>query len=101
MPKIDVGNINLYYESYGAGEPLVCIAGFSVDHLAWQSIVELFAKNYNVIIFDNRGAGQSDCPDIPYSIDMLADDTIELCKALDITRARFIGSSMGGMILQN
>lgn len=100
MSKINVGDIELYFESYGSGEPLIFIGGFSVDHLVWQTVVDKFAENYRVIIFDNRGTGQSSCPDMPYTIDILAEDVIGLCKALDIEKAYFIGSSMGGMILQ-
>lgn len=100
MPKINIGSVELYFETYGSGEALVLITGFGVDHLVWQPIIEQFAERYRVIVFDNRGSGQSEYPDIPFTIDMLAEDTISLCNKLGITKARFIGSSMGGMILQ-
>jgi 3-oxoadipate enol-lactonase len=53
-----------------------------------------------VILFDNRGVGQSDAPNYPYTIDMMADDLIGLCDYLSIKKANFIGHSMGGYILQ-
>ena len=62
--------------------------------------VKTYATNYQVIVFDNRGAGQSDSPNYPYTVEMMADDTIALCKALDINSAHFIGNSMGGAIVQ-
>ncbi|PIQ42806.1 MAG: alpha/beta hydrolase [Gammaproteobacteria bacterium CG11_big_fil_rev_8_21_14_0_20_46_22] len=100
MPSLQSNGINLYYETYGQGEPLVLVAGFTADHTAWYTVTEALSKHYQVIIFDNRGAGQSDIPKGPYSIDQMADDVISLCDALDIQQAHFIGSSMGGFIVQ-
>jgi pimeloyl-ACP methyl ester carboxylesterase len=100
MPKIKVNDINMYYEVYGSGEPIVFISGFTADHTKWMSVVNKFARDYQVIIFDNRGAGQSDCPAYPYSVGMMADDTAKLCENLSINSAHFIGSSMGGAIVQ-
>ena len=51
-----------------------------------------------MIVFDNRGAGRTDKPDIPYSIEMMAEDAAELLKALTIERASFLGISMSGSI---
>jgi len=84
MPKIKANNINLYYEIHGQGQPVVFVAGFSGDHTAWQNLIADYAKNYQVVVFDNRGIGQSDCPDYPYTIEMMADDAIGLVKALQL-----------------
>lgn len=100
MPKIKINDINMYYEERGQGEPLVLIGGFCADHFAWMSVASLFAQNYRVILCDNRGAGQSDCPDFPYTMQMLADDIVALCKQLNISQAHFLGNSMGGHIVQ-
>lgn len=100
MPKIKVNDINLYYETYGKGQPIVFISGFATDHAKWMLTTNEFAKNYQAIIFDNRGVGQSDCPAYPYTIDMMADDVVGLCKNLNINSAHFVGSSMGGTIVQ-
>jgi len=100
MPKICVGDVTLHYVESGGGEPLVLIMGFGGDHLAWGLQVRAFAERYRVVAFDNRGAGESDAPDVPYTTRMLADDTAELMQALGIARAHVIGLSMGGMIAQ-
>lgn len=100
MPKIKVNDINMYYEVHGQGEPLVMIAGFSADHFTWLPVVELLKSSYQIILLDNRGAGQTDVPDEPYTIQQMADDVMMLCHGLGINKANFIGSSMGGFILQ-
>ncbi|WP_115702214.1 alpha/beta fold hydrolase [Legionella sainthelensi] len=101
MPRIKVNDVSMYYESHGQGEPIVFIAGFSADHLAWAAIVEYFKEKYQVILFDNRGIGQTDIPDGLYSIDQMANDVADLCTALNIQQAHFVSSSMGGFILQS
>ena len=58
------------------------------------------AKEFQVIIFDNRGAGKSDCPPGPYTSDMLADDTAGLLTSLGLEQAAVLGFSMGGFIAQ-
>ena len=75
--------------------PLVLIAGFSADHNAWCDVVDYLSQHYRVIIFDNRGASQSEVPPGPYSIEQLANDTVNLCLSLGIKQAHFIGNSMG------
>ncbi|MFN3234451.1 MAG: alpha/beta fold hydrolase [Gammaproteobacteria bacterium] len=100
MPKVSANGINIYYERHGQGEPLVLIAGFSADHSIWETVIEPLSKHYEVIVFDNRGAGQTDVPAGPYNIEELAEDVVGLCQALDIQQAHFIGNSMGGFILQ-
>lgn len=100
MPKVRVGDVGLHYVEAGAGEPVLLIMGFGGDHLAWGMQVPVFAERYRVIAFDNRGVGQSDVPDHPYTTRMMADDAVGLLGALGVDRAHVIGLSMGGMIAQ-
>lgn len=100
MPNVKVNGINLYYEIYGEGEPVVFVAGLAADYSIWGTVVSEFSKKYQVIVFDNRGIGRSDCPDCLYSIETMADDVIGLVKELRLSKAHFIGSSMGGAIVQ-
>lgn len=100
MPKAKVNDVNLYYEIYGQGSPVVFVAGLSADHSAWQSIVDRFAKKHTVLLFDNRGVGQSDCPAQTYTIEMMVDDTANLLNKLQLGPAHFVGNSMGGIIVQ-
>jgi len=90
----------MFYVEAGAGDPLVLVMGFGGDHLAWGLQIPTFAAKYRVIAFDNRGVGQSDAPDVPYTTPMMADDTVGLMDTLGIERAHVCGVSMGGMIAQ-
>ncbi|MCX7121261.1 MAG: alpha/beta hydrolase [Gammaproteobacteria bacterium] len=100
MPIKIINNIPIYYEQHGEGEDLVLIGGMTSDHQVWKSAVRLFAPHFRVLIFDNRGAGQSGAPDFPYTMEMMADDTLKLMDALNISRAHIVGHSMGGAIAQ-
>jgi 3-oxoadipate enol-lactonase len=98
MPKIRANGIELFYEESGAGEPLLLIAGFACDHTNWRKLVPLLASSYRLITFDNRGVGQSTSPATPYTIDQMAEDTIGLLDAIDLTSVHIAGHSMGGQI---
>ncbi|HSU91473.1 MAG TPA: alpha/beta hydrolase, partial [Sporolactobacillaceae bacterium] len=101
MPKLQVGDVNLNYDLHGKGEPLLMIMGLGASSAAWDpELVEDLARTFRVITFDNRGTGQSDKPDAPYSIEMFADDAAGLLKKLEVPRAHIFGVSMGGMIAQ-
>ncbi len=100
MPTVKVGDINIYYETHGEGEPLVLIMGYG-GHIGWwfRQIPGL-SQEYRVVAFDNRGTGRSDKPDIPYTMEMMADDVAGLIDAIGIDAAHIYGVSMGGMIAQ-
>src|SRR5262245_55834448 len=100
MPTVRVGDISMYYVEAGAGEALVLVMGLGADHLAWGFQFPVFAEKYRVIAFDNRGAGQTDVPDQPYTTRMMANDTVGLMDTLGVDRAHVLGVSMGGMVAQ-
>jgi 3-oxoadipate enol-lactonase len=100
MPKAKVGDINLYYEIHGKGEPLVMIMGGTAS-LEWSyRAIPVFSREYRLILFDNRGAGRSDKPDISYTMEMMTDDLAGLLDAIGIDSAHIQGGSLGGMIAQ-
>jgi len=90
----------MFYMEAGVGEPVLLIMGFGGDHTAWGFQVGAFAARHRVIAFDNRGAGQTEAPDRPYTTRLMAADTLALMDALGIERAHVVGVSMGGMIAQ-
>lgn len=99
MPTVHVNDIDIYYEIRGEGKPLILIWGIGgeipplVDRLA-----ETPSGKNRIIVFDNRGSGRSDKPDIPYSINMMADDTAGLMDAIGIRQAHVFGISTGARI---
>lgn len=98
MPTARIKDIDVHYEIHGEGSPLVLIAGLGSGVDLFARCIPVFSKDHKVVAFDNRGAGRSDKPDIPYSIEMMADDAAGLLTALGIERADVLGVSMGGRI---
>jgi 3-oxoadipate enol-lactonase len=74
--------------------------GWGGDHTAWAFQVAALAAEFDVIAFDNRGAGQSDVPDLTYSMADMAGDVAGLMDELGVRSAHVAGASMGGMIAQ-
>jgi 3-oxoadipate enol-lactonase len=98
MPTIKVSDIHMYYEIHGSGKPLVLIAGLGTDHTLFRLCVARLSQIYKVLIFDNRGVGNTNKPDVPYTIGMMADDTAALMNGIGIESAYVLGVSMGGRI---
>ena len=98
MPTVKVNDINMYYEVSGEGEPLVLIAGLGTDLTVYERVIGCLSKKFRVLAFDNRGVGRTDKPDIPYSIEMMADDTAALMNAAGFRKAHVLGISMGGRV---
>jgi pimeloyl-ACP methyl ester carboxylesterase len=100
MSTVTVGDVELYYEEHGSGDPLLLIMGLAADSTAWMFQLPAFAERYRTIVFDNRGIGRSSKPAGPYTIQAMADDTAGLLAAIGVERAHVVGVSMGGMIAQ-
>ena len=60
--------------------------------------IPIFSAEYQLVVFDPRGAGQTDKPDVPYTMEQMADDLAGLLDIIGIKSAHLRGSSMGGMI---
>lgn len=98
MPIVKAGAVNLSYDTFGAGEPLLLIMGFGAPGIAWMPVLPMLA-GFKCIYFDNRGTGNSDKSG-PYTIAQMADDAANLLAAQGIESALVYGVSMGGMIAQ-
>lgn len=92
---------DLYFEVHGEGDPLVLIMGIGYDSSLWLlHQVPALAREFRVVIFDNRDAGRSARSSGPYGIADMADDVAGLLDALAIGRAHMLGLSMGALIAQ-
>jgi len=100
MPQANSNGIDIYYEVTGSGRPILLISGLGYGLWMWHRMIPGLAEHFQVIAFDNRGAGKTDKPSGPYSVQMMAADTAGLLDALGVSGATVLGHSMGGFIAQ-
>jgi len=100
VPTATIGELDIYYEVAGGGEPLLLIMGLGADANAWLMQTPVLSARYRTVAFDNRGVGRSSRPPGPYSTAQMADEAAGLLDHLGIDRAHVLGVSMGGMIAQ-
>ena len=95
--KILVNNINLYYETYGEGQPIILLHGNGETHEIFDKLIESLKDNYKVYAIDSRCHGKSeDLIEISYKL--MRDDIIEFIKKLNIEKPILYGFSDGGII---
>ena len=90
--------IDLYYESYGTGKPMLLIHGNGGSVSAMAGQVPYFSKKYHVIAADSRSQGKSTDPSDSLSYEMMADDMNALLESLHLDSVYIIGWSDGGII---
>ena len=100
MPNIDIAGNDLYYERRGTGEPMLLIQGLGGNSLHWGEGFLSGLEGFELILFDNRGAGRSGAHEGELTIVDLAQDALGLLDALEIGAAHVVGISMGGMVAQ-
>lgn len=100
MPIAKLNNIDIYYEIYGKGTPLVLISGYTCDHTFWTGVLNKLAQHFQVLILDNRAIGRTKDKGESFSIETMAKDTINLIDYLNFTKPIIVGQSMGGAIAQ-
>ena len=106
MPShnVTVGDIDIAYKQIGRpdAKPIILITGASATMDMWNPLLleQLASANYRVIIFENRGVGDSTVGTKEFSIGQFTNDTLGLLDALRIGRADVLGWSMGGFIAQ-
>ncbi len=97
-----VGDVKLAYYVRGQGKPLVMVNGFISTMGLWDPLlVEELAKTRQLILFDNRGVGEStDTAENNTTIPQMADDAAGLIEALGLEKPDVLGWSMGARIVQ-
>ncbi len=97
--RIRVGDIDVAYKVFGEGEPLVLISAYMATMARWDAhFLQSLAAEYRVIIFDNRGMGDTTSGRAQWTIDRFAADTAGLIRALGLEKAHVLGYSLGGDI---
>jgi pimeloyl-ACP methyl ester carboxylesterase len=100
MLRVRTNGVELRVEDIGEGPPLLLIMGLGASLETWVAQRDVFAARHRVILFDNRGAGESAAPPPPWTVADMAADAVGVLDALGIGRAHVLGVSMGGMIAQ-
>src|ERR1700756_3226280 len=102
MPYVKVGkensgDIELYYEDHGAGNPVILIHGYPLNGASWEKqLPVLLAAGHRVITYDRRGFGNSSQPTTGYNYDTFAEDLHKLVTKLKLNNFALVGFSMGG-----
>ena len=101
LEKVRVGDIEMAYKMFGKGDPILLIQGVGGSMDSWEpAILKELSSNHTVIIFDNRGVGNTTTGTKQFSIQQFANDSAGLLDALKIQKANVLGYSMGSFIAQ-
>ena len=103
MPFVHVADgTRIHYEVTGrpGATPILMIQGLGASKNAWNLQRIAMATRFRSISLDNRGAGRSDKPTQPFTLEQMADDAIAVLDAAGIETAHVVGASMGGVISQ-
>lgn len=103
MCIIDNGGVRIHYRTYGEREQkdaLVFLCGAGTDHTIWRAQIDDLKRDHFVISIDNRGSGESDCPDGPYTAEEMAADVLAVIDAEYLASVNLIGFSLGGLLAQ-
>ncbi|MFL6420470.1 MAG: alpha/beta fold hydrolase [Nitrososphaeraceae archaeon] len=101
VKRVHVGDIDIAYKVFGKGDPILLISAFGAPMDGWEpSTLRELSSNHTVIIFDNRGVGNTTTGTKPFSIQQFANDTAGLLDGLKIQKADVLGFSMGSFVAQ-
>jgi pimeloyl-ACP methyl ester carboxylesterase len=98
VPQADVDGLSMFYETRGAGAPLLVIPGLGLEASDLGRVVEALSRRCRVTVIDNRGCGRTASPPGPYSIPQMADDAAGLCARVGLGPTAVLGISMGGKV---
>ena len=102
MPFINTKNLRIYYQSEGQGDNLLYISGTGGDlRKSPTPFDNNLKKNFHLTAYDQRGLGQTEATQGPYSMQDYAEDACHLLNQLDLKRSYVIGVSFGGMVAQH
>ncbi len=104
MPSFRTRGFAIHYETHGegTGTPLLLIMGMGGTCQGWLSVTvpDLVKAGRRCILFDNRGAGESEDPGGSFATEEMAEDARALLDHLELPRAHVLGGFLGGMIAQ-
>ena len=92
--------MRIAWESRGDGPPLLLIHGLGYARWGWEPVADRLAERFRVLLFDNRGIGESEVPPGPYTAAAMAEDALQVLDEAGVERAHVVGTSLGGMVAQ-
>jgi 3-oxoadipate enol-lactonase len=92
--------VKIGWERQGNGPPLLLIHGLGYARWGWEPVLPGLAERFEVVLFDNRGIGESDAPPGPYTVAEMAGDAVQVLDEAGVERAHVVGTSLGGMVAQ-
>jgi pimeloyl-ACP methyl ester carboxylesterase len=99
MPTFRSGDARLSYEVIGNGPDVVLLHPFPLNRYFWDSVTPQLSTRYRVILPDLRAHGDSELGEGPATMQKLADDLSRLCREERVSKAFFVGVSIGGYLL--
>ena len=101
MTKKTINGITINYELEGEGKTIVFVHGLSDSLAYWKVLSENLKNDYQTLIYDLRGHGESSDDDRNTTIDLYQEDLYQLLKSLNIENAVLVGLSLGGNVILN
>jgi 3-oxoadipate enol-lactonase len=100
MPNAELQNVSLHYEVSGpaAAPVIVLVNSLGTNLHLWDKVVPFLEQDFRVLRYDARGHGSSTVPALPYSIEQLGEDLLNLLDSLTIETAHLCGLSLGGLV---
>ena len=96
MPYVDDKGVKLWYRISGSGEPLVLTGGFGLLHNQFDYVLDILAKEFQVVDWNYRGAGESDRAWVGgYTLDRWVDDLECILDSLNLKKVHLSGTSTG------
>jgi pimeloyl-ACP methyl ester carboxylesterase len=94
----ETNGVNIHYTRTGGNKPpLILLHGLMTNGVCWTGLAHVLEKEYDVIMPDARGHGNSSVPDFGYRYEDHANDVASLINALRLPTPILLGHSMGGM----
>ncbi len=100
MPLLSVNGVDIYYEQYGEGPPLVLCHEFASDYRGWKNQVNYFSRRYRVVTYNHRGFPPSAVParDSDYELNNHVEDLRQLMLGLGSDKAHIAGFASGAHV---
>ena len=99
--KVKISGLNVHFVEAGKGPPILFLHGLGGSWRDWSANLPTFAANYRVMAIDFPGFGESDKPEVHYSIEWLTEMVEKFLQEQEIDLVNLVGHSMGGVVALN